>query len=997
MDKKLIADWHNRLEECQYAGEILLEESTIAELAKEIKCAWRINKITRTEFEIAILILAINIAYYFYDDTGFWTHFINITKLNDMGTERIGQIVERRLTSYGLIKKIRTGPFRYVGTILEQTGISKKYIASFGRFIRQLKNEVGWDKFINLSYNQYFNFVDSFYGSKYLKNYLYDKDGWEFVVQCVKFLIMFENGTVDLNELRELKGYQPGFWDELLSEVQPNRNVTQRSSTLLYVKPLIIFDPSNKSIAIKFPDKRFIEDVDQPGKYTYPITYLTDLELFLTEYTGKVNINHKIFRWHIKGWMPDNKPAFFNLHSGLVDNDGVITPGHYYAVVPQNYKINQEIVLHEFGTLNIPTVTNYLGYFIDVKGGDFILPEDNLGKVTESAYLKWSDPNLNKLEYCIDFFDTYVHTLPNIEIYNFNLVEQGIFGIFYDIGSGIKRIKYTEELSSLKSYLELNAPLKGRIWLEVLGRNKLYGIGIMVSELRFCILPTLILTLRKALFGIDEIVEPIFKCDSKKLKIEWANVIKDNSDSKEDVKVGPTSLDGEISCDSFYVSIKIPFYRAGLMSKNGKLVRILTVLSLSKHIDYILMGKPLADVKLKLSNSTITHEIGIFDDNGKFNLNSEILKSSVDLPNTLLAELCLEDNGESIPLGTDIFNEEVAIKEIIQGNVYNIPQHACQGLGKAINLCGEIVSNPITNLRFNMMPKFNSKIDSFLGNLLACAVVFDNTHVVINNKAVSWNELVQSEELKDILSLYMQMKGDNPLPSVIEDILSVKRWKDIYFNKTKLLTQQGRSASFEEWKFDINSGRPSFRSSLSGKVGGQKLTMAWRDYLNRRYEHALSRLNGLYSDMQLVTDLGSLLKLLCLMRQARFSFIFNNNDHIQTFELKALYEQFLNMVKIINGHDIEVTEIDLAVVLCIQLTDEDSRLLSNFSLLNQDIDEYEERMKYDWLAMYILFKYLQNRQDGEYKKIADKLQNMISMIPISPEKGLILKTISGGK
>ena len=138
---ELDEEYGKRLNECSFAGEIVLEEDELLKLCCDLKNYSKYlqdNKLNNV-----ILIMCVNIAYYYYDDSGFfWQHFHDLCDLNSeyFTNTVIGDKVEKNLLCKNLIQFNII--FRYVGAILEQIGITKYNIPIVAAATKELINNM---------------------------------------------------------------------------------------------------------------------------------------------------------------------------------------------------------------------------------------------------------------------------------------------------------------------------------------------------------------------------------------------------------------------------------------------------------------------------------------------------------------------------------------------------------------------------------------------------------------------------------------------------------------------------------------------------------------------------------------------------------------------------------------------------------------------------------------------------------------------------------------
>ncbi|NLA96531.1 MAG: hypothetical protein GX838_06795, partial [Clostridiaceae bacterium] len=321
--------WLDRLNQCSFAGEVSLSVDELREIASII------NVIRPSpEMRDLILICAVNCAYHYYDDDGFWKHFMKLIEEPNTGVNRehVGRLIEGQLKERGLAKRDSTGPFRYVGAILEQCAVSRKHIASFATIVKELKAYYGWEGLSSLEYDQYLTHISRVLCSRYLKNYLVDPDGWDFVKQVSRLCQLLENGVIKRDELEKLIGYQPHFWSELLFVINQETPTPEPDSHVNRKKPYLMFNPDKLTIGLSLNADTIVEYPKVQG-WANPITWLRHPSLFNSTYYGYFSVDGEIrTEWSLKGWIPDGSPALFNINWSFVHPDNVIVPGTYYLL-----------------------------------------------------------------------------------------------------------------------------------------------------------------------------------------------------------------------------------------------------------------------------------------------------------------------------------------------------------------------------------------------------------------------------------------------------------------------------------------------------------------------------------------------------------------------------------------------------------------------------------------------------------------------------------------
>ncbi|MBW1707854.1 MAG: hypothetical protein JRJ86_22295 [Deltaproteobacteria bacterium] len=147
--KEIEKIWASKIHDYEYVGELALtydeyEHYSSIFCDKYIGLGNGSHLFYWSPYKTVLVVLAVNCAYFEYDDCGFWVHFlsrIGLSGRNDL-QENIGSIIENYLFAKQFLDKKRKGPFRYVGAILEQCGVTKRYLPRFAEFIGNIQKVV---------------------------------------------------------------------------------------------------------------------------------------------------------------------------------------------------------------------------------------------------------------------------------------------------------------------------------------------------------------------------------------------------------------------------------------------------------------------------------------------------------------------------------------------------------------------------------------------------------------------------------------------------------------------------------------------------------------------------------------------------------------------------------------------------------------------------------------------------------------------------------------
>lgn len=234
--------WKETAPQLRFLGQIVLSESDTFEYLKILGRHLR----TRSDCfsnATALAVLAVNCAYYTYDDEGFWKHFCS--KLNcDLGMQsELGEAIEAYMHKIDTNFQPRTGPNRYVGRILEQCGISRYFLKDFVWFIKHLKQRAKWDATAELQFNDYERCVPDDL-PKWLGKFLRDKGGWTFTTSVAKNMSQLNRGLLTHEQLASLPSYRPSFWSDFFKVYGGHSILPPRpSSDENQIQPTPLFAP----------------------------------------------------------------------------------------------------------------------------------------------------------------------------------------------------------------------------------------------------------------------------------------------------------------------------------------------------------------------------------------------------------------------------------------------------------------------------------------------------------------------------------------------------------------------------------------------------------------------------------------------------------------------------------------------------------------------------------------------------------------------------------
>ncbi len=1003
-----VFEWQEKLENCQYVGEIYLPEDKLNTLAAQF--AAEKNILLNKGYWVmgtAMLVLAVNCAYHYYDNEGFWKHFCRLVKCDndDYNHEYIGNVIEQMLKFYGLLETERKGPFRYVGAILEQSGVSKLYISKTAQIMRFFKLQYGWDYLTAMSYEKFCREIKNVNCSRYLKNFLCDKAGWQFFLQVSRLMSQYEEGDLTLSELEDLPGFQPGFWKEFVSAF----GAVKRKKSAISLKPRLVYLAGERCLALKFPYPRYCKNIIVPANVTgweYPLTKLTRPELFSEKYSGIVSgEDGTAGQWTIKGWRPDGMPALFDIKRGYIEANAEVPPGSYYLLAPEDYKITCSD-LQPKGDVSLPGRRKYKAYLVTLKKNDVIAgyTVEYTGITGQNIGLSWHNPENKLMKYVTDnYFDTFEGSLPPLQTESFEPIKNKIVGLFYNIGNGTVRIKTKEDLKDFVEEVKRYAPVKGRVWLSNISRGGFSVNKTVLDDLYFCLLPQINLHFEEKIYGFGENV--FITADKNSSCRLWFKNCKDESGKgvKWSVPFKENAACGSIVCGKVSVGIRIPVYRAGLFNAAGKPIRYLSLSQLKEHKKFFLTGYPDAEAEL-LVNKNHAHTL-TFNHEGFAEIGSDVLQAAFD---NEISELYLRCQGRKVSTGAVFVNLEKIKKSVYQKNLCITETEWGKNLEHALQLCINIVNKPLPHISLDRLPNFFEEFDGWFYTILACACVFDDTVITVGNSVLDWKKLPINDKKKRMLEYIFNCRHSGEGKSVDFDadmLPAVERWLKTAAGCVGTGFEENSTDLLIKWAADVN-GKGVPKSEIARQRGGQLIIRAWKHYLAGEYQTTITIINNINKSSGFVKDLKDLLHLLVLLRMLRIGAAKEVFERINPRHkgIRLILETLMQALNVsakntVKEKETKENEILDGMLEILPLRSEDKILIKQCESFSQNYTEAIEYCKQsdDWLLMIIAIAKLSS--GAERDCFVDKLINMRERIPASPEKNMLfdkLKIKSGG-
>jgi hypothetical protein len=984
--KNRIATYRELLKDSNYVGEICLAEEELNNFA--IGLAKYRRDLGENNYSTGILILSVNIAYYYYDDNGFWTHFYEITQFDD--NRMIGQLIESSLQKLNLLKVKRHGPFRYVGAILEQCGVSKRYIPSFVFVLKEINRRYG--RSTELEYSKIITLMRDIHCSKYLKDFLLDEEGIFFTMQVLKNIKMFEGGFLNVNDLANLSGFRPGFWDEILKHFKVNKSKDFNIKS--FELPQIKLNIQKCSLELVFPSKELFKSMENNYMYSYPVTPISIPQMLQDYFKGEIVKSNRNIYWESPGWNPDIYPILFDISNRtMIPKSHIITPKSYYLLAPASFKISKDINIKFLGELACHLKEVFCVYEVKINIGDTIPGLKITSEKSQQVTVHFRNPEDKLFELHQGLIDVFLGELPELCVSDFSLIEKNEVGLFYDFGKVRGRIKSKNELKQLSTKVKQNEPFKGRIWVETLVRNNNITTN-MNSELFFYVIPCFNIIGKERCFGLSETPQLIIdNNDEINIKIKDSIINNNTYILPAETKV----VYGEIIFGNHAIEFQFPLIRIGLLDEKGRVIRYLETSEIGKESTFILYGPRNSEVQLHFSNGDVITKT-FLNDKG-----SAILKG-----NQLIGSYT--NDFEIIPLKALINNEEYLLGTILIDtdrlfeNYKKIDFIPDQKINKVLNVIDRLIDNHSNeSMRLNNRPSVTKKFDEKVLSYIYCSQILDGKIIKIDEQKVNWEQFIKSNPLLDkILNAYKTKDWNQSLNDFRNIIPRVKRWTDAIERHIKIYSPNNNLEFLKEWSDEIRGTVINLRSSLTLQEGGRSLSHAWISYNKNNINEVLKRLNDIpKNSTDIVFDLMEYLKIILFIRQARFKQAEKLTRYqwkTQPFdEIRRIFEA---LIMRINGEIspnesmLSITQETKSIIDILPLRLEDFRLIKFYILFLDTRELFEDFInKDDWLSCWLVLNLFKNNQEIE-KEIVAVLTSLKVNIPSSMERENILESIN---
>jgi hypothetical protein len=845
-------------------------------------------------YKTVLVVLAVNCAYFEYDEKGFWIHFLSRLGLagrNDL-QETIGYIIEDYLFKHQFLSEKREGPFRYVGAILEQCGVTKRYLPRFAEFLKTGANKYSWSGLITISKSAYEKLLPEERMPKYLHNFLADTAGWKFTINVARSIVQASEHPPPIEFFASLKGFRRSFFSELwelLKTFIPKVTPAPRISIPL---PKFVYQPRLNRLAILFDDSNVRLGnyrLDNKRVFHSPVE-LESRDDFKEVYSIDIKVKEKNFGWRpteLKGWSPEKKPyAFFDAENGeLLHTQKYLSETDYYLIISTEYLDGltdkykeqiEKIIKADFGWLSLPfgmfrgigiavepvTDLSFLGIDVDNK---------------EQRHLVWAD-NAKRLIGAEDLFNVFVERIPDLVVKQPELFYSNQRILMGNFGGGPKQIKIPADSNRIE--LDCAVPSKGEIWVEPLGRCREFSEGAANQRLSFCCVPDCKIIWPDRLMGMDE--EPVIEIQGDKnvsISFDEECVSIDDNNRRWKIPKRRTFVEGTLTAEgNIFIRLARLIHRASLRDKHRFFLYSLTLKEFFDREGPILTGYPDEQAKLfirECGKDRLLANLGRFDKTGELPFNTSALRDTLGRRQFVAGQLCVEHYGKTVLTETRILNAQEIINRLITLNDdFGWSDALVPDQKKALEELRKGIDQKLVRSSLSVCDCLQHELLDWGKEILYCAWFFDGTKL----EGLGQSPFAQNDHrakafkwLKKARAVSNAEKEGSDVSSnkLLADLKAIawrppiKRWKDEFENICKKLKADSELTELLlEWKNEVVGKNyfVEYKSRIGQMVAGKELTNAWKYYRDNKFDNkaykkakrAIAKASSPVSDLALI-------------------------------------------------------------------------------------------------------------------------------------------------
>lgn len=851
----------------RFLGELALDRGLFESLCEELGA----RVVNRGEFvakdSLALTVLAVNCAYFDYDEDGFWTHFFKRLKVAQAAPlqDYIGGRFESTLDSYKIPRRRRTGTFRYVGCLLEQCGVTRKSLKHFAKFLGGLFDKHGVEGLQVLSLSKFQEHVPGYGLPAYLSTFLCDPSGWQFSRDVARNISQYNRGILSLEELKKIAGYHPSFWEELLNYRPPTPPSPLGGPSIPL--PRLVLDRTYRQLVVLF-EREFI----QKGRYRMNGEVVREPALgvgtklpFRGDYEVEISLGaEKVTTATIDGWDPGNGEtprAMFSLDGSFLQR---VKTGRYIALVPFGCsKTPPHVVESSLETFNFRDFGHYQALHVNIQSDEDLAWANcnQVGAETEEADLGLIsfDDDGTRLDGACDYFDVFIGALPPVKISSPSRFTSGELVLLVDFGAGTKKIPIGENQVVVDLNPLLTPPAKGTLWVEQVHRASRRAPWKRHS---FSLLPKGT-AIRWPTYVYSNAERPGILVDLPLGNITFEQAAWSQHENAWRVNEATTLVEGTLELPGFSVHLAKQVRRGSLLALGERGDNLLLADELGTGVSLRATGLPRYPVVVTAHASNHGEfslgELGIFNGAGIYDFKSTSIRDAYKQVDECAVEVGLRFDNKLVLTGTWIVDASKFIDALDRCLQFETTEHAPTGFLEKdlVALISGILKKGVAvdSMHLSELPTF---LHGWVAGCMLCAAVLDG----VEADPVTLQEMRSlAGRVAAALDWYKAALQGNAGRGKPDWEPLLPRWKEKFDYYVALVDEED---VFFEWAEDVKTG-PEYTSRISKLPNGRDLCDAWwRYWAHHSITHVYTAADRCkYSSHRTVVSLAEILKELC--------------------------------------------------------------------------------------------------------------------------------------
>lgn len=559
------------LHQCEFAGEIILSEEELCELAHIVRMELN-SAIPASGAHERLIIAAVNCAYFYMNEDGFWKPFCEMIELEwcESTRSKIGERIEDALLHLKLLDAPGYGAFRYVTPVRMQVGLTRHDIPIFARLLEAARDDFGWDALKTLPDAELTRFLDAKHPAEtQFISFLKDScSGARLLRDVVRHLVLRRQGLIDEAGLNSVRGYRPGFWLELITHLGSEAG-TARVAKSAAATPIFYFDKNRGECGLLFSRELVNRSAYRLDGEIVRESFnsLQRIEDYCEEFRVVETKGSTILR--ISAWKPaENAPfALFKQGGEYLPRNSAVDSGAYLLVAFQrSIPPNELTCVSDFEFCATPEL-RYWHVEVD-SGTDLAALGYKRSDSQAPVRLTWVE-GAALLDGVLDAGDVFLGQQPAVRVSPTRLFLENRAALCWSAGDETGRVQVTGNGEDTVVYLPLNESCRGEVWIEPLGRERAEN-GLTAVRLNFCVLPKCMIGWPDDLYAADDEPRVEFRAFASGVECEFPDCARvGDAEAIWTVPARASWIEGQVEADEVAVCVEKRIHRAAAENADG--------------------------------------------------------------------------------------------------------------------------------------------------------------------------------------------------------------------------------------------------------------------------------------------------------------------------------------------------------------------------------------------------------------------------------------------